>query len=534
MPSLERKIIIAISLPFIIVKVEHMQIDAVENALLSVTVNPLLRSLIARFDKECPDDGSLLLNSLKNFLGVPTTLCPSCQHISRNIALPFYEIGSRFLHVDKNFMRSQFLNSQYGEAWFRGFGLMMKGIEKYGVRVPFVPAGPFEIVWNFTYQCNLRCKHCYENAGSKKRAELSTDEAMQVLDTLSKMAGIGLPALSFSGGEPLARKDFFELASYAKKRAGYVSIASNGTLITKDNAKRIKDLGIDYVEISVDGAAPQVHDEFRQIQGAFAGAMAGVKNCIEEGIDTCIATVIHKDNLAELDKLIDLAKHLNVRFMHFNYIPTGRAKAYAELDLTPEQRLHVLEAIGKEIVELYLQAKEEQLKNEKSNVKVDRFFSTCPQYACVTKELSQKSGEKFIVEAHYAAKKGIENVANFLGGCGTGRLYCCLEPNGDIKPCVFFPTNKNTVLGNVLKNNFEEIWDNHPLLWKLRTRENLEDYIVNGKRVGCGSCPDKYICGGCRARAYSYFNGNINSPDIGCIHNKSLWKKIVENRKQFA
>jgi radical SAM protein with 4Fe4S-binding SPASM domain len=447
------------------------------------------------------------------------------------MAKPFYELGSRFIRADKGFMRRQFLNNRYSEAWLRGFGLMMKGIEKYGVRVPFVPAGPFEVVWNFTYQCNLRCKHCYEDAGSKKRAELSTDEAKQALDILSKIAGVGLPALSFSGGEPLARRDFFELAAYAKKRVGYVSIASNGTLITKDNAKKIRDVGVDYVEISIDGATPQVHDEFRGIHGAFERTLEGIKNCVEEGVDTCIATVLHRDNFSELDKLIALSKELDVRFMHFNYIPTGRAKAYVELDLTPDERFHVLEIIGKEIIGLYLQAKEEELKYGKSNVMVDRFFSTCPQYASVTKELSQKYGEKFMVEAHYAAKKGVENVANFLGGCGAGRLYCCLEPNGNIKPCVFFPTGADTVLGNILKDNFEEIWDNHPLLWKLRVREKLEDYIVNGKKVGCGTCQDKYICGGCRARAYSYFNGNVNAPDIGCIHNKPLWEKMMENKK---
>ncbi|MEM3442873.1 MAG: radical SAM protein, partial [Candidatus Bathyarchaeia archaeon] len=340
-----------------------MNVDTVENALFSVTVNPVLRYLISRFDKECPKDGDLLLNSLKDFLGENVNLCPTCLHISNKIAKPFYEIGSRLLHVDKNFMRNQFLNERYGEAWLRGFGLMMKGIEKYGVRVPFTPSGPFEIVWNFTYQCNLRCKHCYEDAGGGKRTELSTEEAKQVLDKLSKIAGIGLPALSFSGGEPLIRRDFFEVATYAKKRIGYVSIASNGTLITKDDAKKLKDVGIDYVEISVDGASPTLHDEFRGIPGAFERAMEGVRNCVEEGIDTCIATTLHRDNLSELNKLIDLSKSLGVRFMHFNYIPTGRAKEYVELDLTPEERLHVLETIGKEIVGLYLQAKEEQLKS---------------------------------------------------------------------------------------------------------------------------------------------------------------------------
>jgi radical SAM protein with 4Fe4S-binding SPASM domain len=434
------------------------------------------------------------------------------------------------LHADKDFMRSQFLNGQYGEAWFRGFGLMMKGMEKYGVRVPFTPSGPFEIVWNYTYQCNLRCKHCYENAGGSKRLELSTDEAKQALDILSRIAGVGLPALSFSGGEPLARRDFFELATYAKKRIGYVSIASNGTLITKDAAKRIKDARVDYVEISIDGATPQVHDDFRGISGAFERAMEGVKNCVEEGVDTCIATVLHRDNIGELDKLIELSKQLGLRFIHFNYIPTGRARAHVELDLTPDERFHILETIGKEIIGLYLQAKEEELKYGKSTLMVDRFFSTCPQYASVTKEISQKFGEKFMVEAHYAAKRGVQNVANFLGGCGAGRLYCCLEPNGDVKPCVFLPTNKDTVLGNILKDSFEEVWDTHPLLWELRTRENLEDYVADGKKVGCGSCKDKYICGGCRARAYSYFNGNVKAPDIGCVHNKPLWEKLVTNR----
>jgi len=502
--------------------------DTVENVLYSAILNPLLKSLISHLDKDCSKDGSLLLNSLKDFLGAPVSLCPTCQHISSKVATPFYELGTRLLRADKDFMRNQFLDDQYSEAWLRGFGLMMKGIEKYGMRIPFTPAGPFNIVWNFTYQCNLKCKHCYENAGYRKRQELSTDEAKLMLDTLSKVVGIGLPALSFSGGEPLARKDFFELAAYAAKRIGYISIASNGTLITRDNAKRIRDAGVDYVEISVDGTTPEVHDEFRGIPGAFRRTMKGIKNCIDEGLDTCIATVLHRDNMTELDKIIRLAKQFGLRFMHFNYIPTGRAKAYVELDLTPNERFHVLETIGKEIIELYLQRKEEELKYGKSTVNVDMFFSTCPQYASVTKKLSRKHGEKFMVEAHYAAKKGVENVSNFLGGCGAGRLYCAIEPDGNVKPCVFFPTNRETVLGNILEDNFEEIWDSHPLLWRLRIRENLEDYIVDGKKVGCGSCPDKYICGGCRARAYAYFDGDINAPDIGCIYNEPLWKKIVK------
>ena len=164
-----------------------MQIDAIENSLLQATLNPFLKRIIGLIDKECPRDGSLLLNSMKDFLGAPVSLCPSCQSVSNKMAKHCYSLGSSLLHVDMDFMRNQFLKDQFGEAWLRGFGLMMKGVRKYGVRIPFTPAGPFEIVWGITYQCNLRCKHCCENAG-QKRPELSTDDAKRVLDRLSKLA----------------------------------------------------------------------------------------------------------------------------------------------------------------------------------------------------------------------------------------------------------------------------------------------------------------------------------------------------------
>lgn len=100
-----------------------------------------------------------------------------------------------------------------------------------------------------------------------------------------------------------------------------------------------------------------------------------------------------------------------------------------------------------------------------------------------------------------------------------------MEPNGDLKPCVFFPSNSDTIVGNILDNNFEHVWDHNKLFWLLRSREKLESYIANGQIVGCGNCEDRYICGGYRARAYGYFDGNLNSPDIGCVNNELLWEK---------
>ncbi len=158
---------------------------------------------------------------------------------------------------------------------------------------------------------------------------------------------------------------------------------------------------------------------------------------------------------------------------------------------------------------------------------VDRVFSTCPQYASVVKKIAKEKKHEFAVSAHYAAMQGVENVANFLGGCGAGRLYICLEPNGDIKPCVFFPSTKETVRGNILNDDLDTIWAYDQMFWELRSRENLKTYKIGGRVIGCGNCEDKYICGGCRARSYSYFNGKLNEPDIGCIDNRDLWERIV-------
>jgi len=504
-----------------------LQIEPIENHLLSTVVNPALKTIISKFDIECEKDGSLMINSLRQFLDDDVKLCERCSKLTNNVAKPFYEAGSKLIRADKQFMKNCFFDPKYGDAWLKGFVLMMKGIRKYGIRIPFTPAGPFEVVWNFTYLCNLKCKHCYEDAG-KHKPELSTEQAFLAIDKLSETASAGLPALSFSGGEPLMRKDFFEVAAYAQKKIPYLSIATNGTLLTKDNVKQLKNVGIEYVEISLDGATKRVHESFRRVPGCFEKTMKGIQNSIEEGLDTCIATTIQKENIGEIEKIIELADELGARFMHFNYIPTGRAKAYVELDLTPKERLSILEMIGERIVELSIQAKEEEEKTGKSTIKVNRFFSTCPQYASVVKKIAKEKRQNFAVSAHYAAMRGVENVANFLGGCGAGRLYMCLEPNGDIKPCVFFPTNEETVRGNIVRDDFGYIWDHDEMFWKLRTRENLKSYDVGGRLIGCGSCEDKYICGGCRARSYSYFNGDLNGPDIGCIYNEEIWERIAK------
>ena len=487
--------------------------------------NPLLKAVVSPFDVDCNQDGNLLINSLKAFLGAEINLCRRCRRRYRYLIHPAYRFFSRIMKLDYEFMRNNFLNPGYGLAWLKGYALMMKGIRKYGVRMPFTPAGPFEIVWNLTHVCNLRCAHCYEDAGAFK-PELSTDEALQVLDVLSKVSGIGVPALSFSGGEPLMRKGFFEIASYAKKRIPYLSIATNGTLLTKDTVSRIKDVGIDYVEISLDGASPHVHDSFRGVPGAFKKTVSGIKNAKDAGLDVCIATTAHKMNLAEIPQVLDIVDQHGTRFMHFNYIPTGRAKDHVALDLTPDERRELLELLADRIIALYFKAKQEEEEKRDSQINVARFFSTSPQFAPVTRDVANAKGAEINVSAHYSVMAGVQAVANFLGGCGAGRLYAALEPNGDLKPCVFLPTNNDNVIGNILREDFEHLWDTSEKLWELRSRTNLKTHTVEGKQIGCGQCENRYICGGCRARSYAYF-GSYVDPDVGCIKNTELWKRVT-------
>jgi uncharacterized radical SAM superfamily Fe-S cluster-containing enzyme len=155
-------------------------------------------------------------------------------------------------------------------VYLRGLNLVLKSIGEYGITRPQKLSAPFLVVWDYTNLCNLKCKHCYANAGKFANDELTTEQKYEVVDQLDKA---GVVAIAFSGGEPLMRKDLFEIASYTKEKGMYASIATNGTLISKGVAKKLKKIGIDYVEISLDHVNPVIHDRFRGVRGAWK------KNC---------------------------------------------------------------------------------------------------------------------------------------------------------------------------------------------------------------------------------------------------------------
>ncbi|MEM2904758.1 MAG: radical SAM protein, partial [Candidatus Bathyarchaeia archaeon] len=296
-----------------------------------------------------------------------------------------------------------------------------------------------------------------------------------------------LVSVAFSGGEPLMARDFFDVAVKVKEEGMYLAIATNGTLITRRVAKRLKALGTDYVEVSLDFADARSHDAFRGVKGAFNKALEGVQNCVAEGIYTGIATTATKLNLWQIPEIIDLARRLRVkRFICFNFIPTGRGRESLELDLTPEEREQLLTRLFHE--------------NKVGGIEV---LSTAPQYARVS---LQCSGGADVAPTHFylgEAPWDLKALAEFIGGCGAGRLYCALQPNCDVSPCVFMP---QLIVGNVRKQRFTDVWRESKVLAKLRDRDLLQS--------NCGSCQYRFICGGCRARALAYFNDAL-APDPG-------------------
>jgi radical SAM protein with 4Fe4S-binding SPASM domain len=371
----------------------------------------------------------------------------------------------------------------------RAIVTLVRSFTHFGIKKPLSIYAPFLVVWDFTHTCNLSCKHCYSNSGATRETELNTKEAMEVVDQL---ADAGVIALAFSGGEPLSRKDFFEVAGHAANRGLYVSVATNGTLLTKENVRKLKQAKINYVEVSIDGATAETHDSFRGVPSAFDKAVAGLKRCVEEDLCACIATTATKSNIDEMPEILDLAEEIGAaRFTYFNFIPTGRGKEHYDQDLSPEEREKLM---------FYL------LDRMSKGYKVT-ILTTAPQLARVALQCQGPGDTATMSMAHMqtvrVSKKAVP-LADFIGGCGAGRLYCSLSPQGDVHPCVFLPIN----VGNLKKENFGDVWLNSKLFKALRNRDNLKG--------ACGKCDYKYICGGCRARANAY-KKDIMASDVGCI-----------------
>ncbi|MBC2581834.1 putative heme d1 biosynthesis radical SAM protein NirJ2 [Clostridium sp. DJ247] len=323
------------------------------------------------------------------------------------------------------------------------------------------------VSWNTTNKCNMYCDHCYRNSGLENEGELTTEQGKSLLEEIAKA---GFKIMIFSGGEPLMRKDIFELISYADELGLRPVLGSNGTLLTEENVKKLKQCGLKAAGISLDSVDGNRHNKFRKCDNAWRDTLFGMKNCRNIGLPFQIHTTVMKWNKDEIINMANFAEAMGARAYHpFFLVPTGRGENIENEILDTEEYEHLLYLLMKKQQETSMEIK-----------------PTCaPQFIRVAKDIGMET--------------------RFTKGCLAGTSYCIIDPKGNVQPCAYL----KELAGNVKESPFSKIWSESSIFNKLRTLQ----YEGN-----CGICKSKKNCGGCRARASYYNSGNYMAEDTICIN----------------
>lgn len=337
------------------------------------------------------------------------------------------------------------------------------------------------IVWNLTWKCNLRCIHCYISAGTTLEGELSYKEAVNVINQIDE---VGSPLVLFSGGEPLAREDFWDIAEYASHKKFKMALSTNGTLITKEVAERLRRLGFVYVGVSIDSPIESWNDTFRGVSGAFKRALKGMMNAKEAGIEVGIRFTVTRYNVDHVPNLLDLAVKCGVRRVCFYHlVPSGRGSKILEWFLTREEHTMLLDLLIEKARELAGILEIETV--------------TSPSDGIYIASKIARSRREFI------------SLLELLRGQGNcGRRIVSIYPDGEVHPCQFI---EEVSLGNVRETRLREILRAENEAFKPFI--NLAESLRGGR---CGRCPFKEYCGGFRPRAYAV-TGNLFGDDPACV-----------------
>jgi heme b synthase len=340
------------------------------------------------------------------------------------------------------------------------------------------------VAWEITRNCNLSCVHCRAAATmGPYEGELDTNTCLNLLDQIQE---VGDPIIILTGGEPLLRPDIFEIARYGTDKGLRMVMAPNGTLLTKDIAKKLVDAGIQRISISLDGSTKTSHDRFRGVEGAYEGALRGIQHAKDAGIEFQINTTITKTNLHEIQDIQNLAVGLGAVAHHiFLLVPTGRGKYIVD------------QAIDAETYEKTLNWFYDQRGKTPLQLK-----ATCaPHYYRILRQRAKADGEKVTFQTH-----GLDAVTR---GCLGGIGFCFISHQGIVQPCGFLNLNS----GDVNQTPFKDIWYRSEVFLKLRDYDAL-----TGK---CGMCEYQKVCGGCRARAYEA-TGDYMAEEPLCSYTPAL------------
>jgi len=358
----------------------------------------------------------------------------------------------------------------------------------------------YSVSWNLTQRCNLFCAHCYISgfAGADASRELTTAECRRVIDEIARVNPNVF--LILTGGEPLLRKDVFELAGYAAEKRFTVVLGTNGVLLREKQAKLMRQHGIRGASISLDSTDKKKHDEFRHLRGAWDGAVRATQVLRGEGLDFSLHMTVTDWNVEELPAMIDLANEVGAKVLNlFFLVRTGRAQGLT--DMAPDQYELILKYLARAQgvgdrspkgsgASAGSEGPEDPWSTPVGNAGDLLIRAKCaPFFRRIIWELDPRSPL-------------LRNYAH--GSCPAGKYYCRITPEGDVTPCPYMPV----AAGNLRQVSFAELWERAGVFADLREPK------LGGR---CGACEFSRICGGCRCRAYAAY-GDYLAEDPACAY----------------
>lgn len=318
---------------------------------------------------------------------------------------------------------------------------------------------PYSVGWAITNRCNLRCVHCNMNSGDALNNELQMDDCIKIID---KLAENKVQRITFFGGEPLIRKDFFKIANYAYNKGIFINMTTNALMITEEMIKN-ELYKFDMVRVSLDGPNAETHEFIRNKKGAFDETINKIKMLVKNGIDVGIVTCISHRNLKYIKEMIELLENLKIKRWFLPLLSSaGRGSSISNEVLTPLE------------VRQFLLDIQNLTENSSFTVNLDIPYSIL-------------------------LKKQNKNVT---AACPAAISELVIFANGDVSPCCQVPV----IAGNVLEKDIFDIWNNSEIFKNFRDRS-----LINGK---CGSCKFLMNCGGCRANAYIKYNDYLEGDDV--------------------
>ena len=344
---------------------------------------------------------------------------------------------------------------------------------------PFAQRKPI-VVWNCTRRCNLKCVHCYsQSCNQDYEGELTNEEARAMIRDL---AAFKAPVLLFSGGEPLIRPDMFDLGAYARELGMRPVISTNGTLITKDVAAKIKETGFSYVGISLDGVG-ETNDKFRGVKGAFDAAVRGFRNCLSIGQKVGLRLTLTKDNVKDLPQIFDFIEDARIpRACFYHLVYTGRGAGIVKDDLSHEETRAAYDYILDRSMEMHRRGREHDI------LMVDNHCDGVYLYLRLLKEDPERA-------------KAVYDLLLKNGGNASGVAISCVDNLGNVHADQFWQSH---TFGNVRERPFSEMWTDlsDPIMAGLKDRKQL----LKG-RCAQTNCKWVDVCNGnFRARAIAVYD----------------------------